>query len=67
MIQQYPLPDAMGIAKDIFKRLTVLASEIPVRIREEYFQPIVHIYVVLARYTFNRRNSVRGHSKLLMV
>ena len=28
---------------------------------------VVHIYVVLARYTFNRRNSVHGHSKLLMV
>ena len=25
---------------------------------------VVHIYVVLARYSFSRRNSVHGHSKL---
>ena len=49
MIQQYPLPDAMGIAKDIFKRLTVLASEIPVQIREEYFQPLLPSVVKLCQ------------------
>ena len=49
MIQQYPLPDAMGIAKDIFKRLALLASEIPAKIREEYFHPLLPSVVKLCQ------------------
>ena len=49
MIHQYPLPDAMGIVKDIFKRLTILASEIPVQIQEEYFQPLLPSVVKLCQ------------------
>lgn len=49
MIQQYPLPEAMGITKDIFKRLTVLASEIPAKIREEYFHPLLPSVVKLCQ------------------
>ena len=49
MIEQYPLPDAMGIAKDIFKRLMVLSNEIPASVREEYFLPLLPSVVKLSK------------------
>lgn len=49
MIEQYPLPDAMGIAKDIFKRLVVLNNEIPASMREEYFLPLLPSVVKLTK------------------
>ena len=49
VIQQYPLPDAMGIARDIFKRLMVLANEIPIHMREKYFQPLLPSVVKLCQ------------------
>lgn len=49
VIEQYPLPDAMGIAKDIFKRLMVLTNEIPASVREQYFLPILPSVVKLAK------------------
>ena len=49
MIEQYPLPDAMGIAKDIFKRLMVLNNEIPASMREEYFLPLLPSVVKLTK------------------
>ena len=49
MIEQYPLPDAMGVAKDIFKRLMVLSNEIPASLREEYFLPLLPSVVKLSK------------------
>ncbi len=49
MIEQYPLPDAMGIAKDIFKRLMVLNNEIPASMREDYFLPLLPSVVKLSK------------------
>ena len=49
MIEQYPLPDAMGIAQDIFKRLMVLSNEIPASMREEYFLPLLPSVVKLSK------------------
>ena len=49
VIEQYPLPDAMGIAKDIFKRLMVLNNEIPASMREEYFLPLLPSVVKLSK------------------
>lgn len=37
VIHQYPLPETMGIAKDIFQRLTVVSREVAADIRENYF------------------------------
>ena len=39
----------MGIAKDIFKRLMVLTSEIPASVREQYFLPLLPSVVKLAK------------------
>ena len=39
--QQYPLPEAVGVVKDIFKRLHVLANEIPEDKRETFFKPLL--------------------------
>ena len=49
VIEQYPLPDAIGIAKDIFKRLMVLTNEIPASVREQYFIPILPAVVKLTK------------------
>ena len=49
VIQQYPLPEAMGVAKDIFKRLMVLANEIPADMREAYFLPLLPAVVKLCQ------------------
>ena len=49
VIEQYPLPDAMGIAKDIFKRLMVLSNEIPASLREGYFLPLLPSVVKLSK------------------
>lgn len=49
VIHQYPVPEAMGIAKDIFKRLTVLASEIPSNIRDGYFSAILPSIALLCK------------------
>ena len=39
----------MGIAKDIFKRLMILANEIPSSVMEQYFLPILPSVVKLAK------------------
>ena len=39
--QQYPLPEAVGVVKDIFKRLHVLANEIPEDKRDTFFKPLL--------------------------
>ena len=49
VIQQYPLPDALGVSKDIMKRLMVLANEIPGNLREEYFIPLFPSVVKLSQ------------------
>lgn len=49
IIQQYPLPDAMGIARDIFQRLTIIANEIPADMRELYFIPLLPAVVQLCQ------------------
>ena len=49
VMKQYPLPEAMGTAKDIFKRLTVLSNEIPKSIRESYFLPVLPAIVKLCQ------------------
>lgn len=49
VMEQYPLPEAMGTAKDIFKRLTALSNEIPENVRESYFRPILPAVVQLCR------------------
>lgn len=49
VIEQYPLPDAMGIARDIFNRLMVLNNEIPASVREEYFLPLLPSVVKLSK------------------
>ena len=41
VIHQYPVPEAMGIAKDILKRLTVLSSELSSEARESYFLAVL--------------------------
>lgn len=41
MTQQYPLPEAVDIVKDIFKRLRVLANEIPADKRDTFFKPLL--------------------------
>ena len=49
IIQQYPLPDTMGIAKDIFKRLSLLTNEIPPEMLEGYFLPLLPAVVKLCQ------------------
>ena len=49
IIQQYPLPDTMGIAKDIFKKLTLLTNEIPPEMLEDYFLPLLPAVVKLCQ------------------
>ena len=49
MIHQYPVPDAMGIAKDILKRLTVLSEEIPQEVREGYFLSLLPSLTLLCK------------------
>ena len=41
MTQQYPLPEAVDVVKDIFKRLHVLANEIPADKRDAFFKPLL--------------------------
>ena len=41
MTQQYPLPEAVDVVKDIFKRLHVLANEIPADKRDTFFKPLL--------------------------
>ncbi|KAL5467653.1 hypothetical protein EMCRGX_G031914 [Ephydatia muelleri] len=49
VIHHYPLTDAMGVAKDIFKQLSTLANEIPAHMREVYFLPILPAIVLFCK------------------
>ena len=49
VIHHYPLTDAMGMAKDIFKQLLTLANEIPAHMRELYFLPILPAIVLFCK------------------
>lgn len=49
VIQQYPVPEAMGIAKDIFKRLTILSSELSSELRESYFLAVLPSISLICR------------------
>ena len=49
MIQQYPVPEAMGVAKDIFKRLTVLSAEVSSQVRESYFLAVLPSITLICR------------------
>lgn len=49
MIHHYPLTDAMGMAKDIFKQLSTLANEIPAHMREVYFLPLLPAIVLFSK------------------
>lgn len=49
VIHQYPVPEAMGIAKDIFKRLSVLSSELPSNVRESYFLSVLPSLALLCK------------------
>ena len=49
VLQQYPLPEALSIAQDIFKRLKLLVSEIPTEQREQYFVPLLPAVVKLCQ------------------
>ncbi len=39
----------MGIAKDILKRLSILANEIPSHLRDKYFRPLLPSLVMLCQ------------------
>ena len=49
MIHQYPLPEVLPIAEDIFKRLFILANEIPDHMRESFFKPLLPSILLLSR------------------
>lgn len=44
---QYPLPDAMGVAQSIFKKLNHLVVEVPSSKRDMTFKPILIAVVIL--------------------
>ena len=48
VIHQYPVPETMGVAKGIFKRLTLLAGEIPSDMRG-YFLAILPSVLLLCQ------------------
>ena len=48
-IHQYPVPDAMGIARDILKRLTVLSVEVSQEVRESYFLSVLPSLTLLCK------------------
>lgn len=41
VIRQYPVPESMGIAKDIFQRLRVVSVEVSPKTREQYFLSVL--------------------------
>ena len=43
---QYPLPDAMGVARNVFKKLNHLVVEIPLAKQEEVFKPVLPAIVI---------------------
>lgn len=49
VIHQYPVPEAMRIAKDILQRLTVLAGELPHPLRDDYFRAVLPSVSLLCR------------------
>ena len=49
VIGQYPVPEAMGIAKNIIQQLTVLAGELTSPIRDDYYSAILPSLSLLCR------------------
>ena len=49
VINQYPRPEVLSIAEDIFKRLMILTNEIPDHLRETYFLPLLPVVVLLCQ------------------
>ena len=49
IINQYPRPEVLPIAEDIFKRLVILTNEIPDHMRETYFLPLLPSVVLLCQ------------------
>ena len=49
VIHQYPLPETMGVARDIFQRLTVVSREVSAEVRERYFLSVLPSLALLCR------------------
>ena len=49
VIHQYPVPESMGVAKDIFARLTLVAGEVSPEVREDYFLSVLPSLALLCK------------------